>query len=315
MKPYVLYVHVLPNGKMYVGITCKSVNARWGSDGCGYKTQQLFWRAIQKYGWDNIKHIVLIENLSEEVAYECEKYLIAKYQTNNPEYGYNIASGGANGQLGVKRTTEQIKHISDGHKGKPLTDAQKRGLQYHYDSLRGVPRTDEVKKKISISNTGKKRNEEYLEYLSKRMKGHIPWNKGLPMSDETKEKLKQANIGKRLTDETRRKMVENNAHYWAGKHRSDETRRKISESLTGRPSSNRGLVRSEETKKKISESQKARLKDKDLSGKNAGFYGKHHTQEAKEKIRQASIERARKRKELNLQRGNTDNLENNNGDS
>lgn len=57
---------------------------------------------------------------------------------------------------------------------------------------------------------------------------------------------------------------------------SDETRKKLSESLTGH-------VVSDETKEKISAKAKDRMKDKN----NNPFYGKHHTEETKEKIRKA----------------------------
>ena len=251
MKMFILYVHIFPNNKLYIGITCKSVNQRWGKDGVGYNTQSFVWKAIQKYGWDNIKHIVLIENLSEEVACECEKYLIAKYQTNNSEYGYNISYGGDLTQLGLKRTPEQIKHISDGHKGKSMSELQRRSLQKHYDTLRGKPRTEEVKRKISIANTGKKRSAECIENMRLRMLGHGGYLKGIAMSEETKEKLRQANLGKKLTDETRAKISANNSHYWAGKHRSEETKRKISNSLKGKPSKLKGVPKSEETKRKL----------------------------------------------------------------
>ena len=107
MDSFTLYVHIVPNGKLYIGITCKPTLKRWGSKGQGYKTQQLFWRAIEKYGWDNIQHIILMENLSEEVACECEKYLITKYQSYDSAYGYNVSKGGKSGQLGLKRTSEQ----------------------------------------------------------------------------------------------------------------------------------------------------------------------------------------------------------------
>ena len=102
---YSVYVHISPSQKMYIGITCKCVQERW-QQGEGYRLQPYFYRAIQKYGWNNIKHIVLLENLSKEMACECEKYLIAKYKTNNPNYGYNL-TGGGDGLFNYKHTEEK----------------------------------------------------------------------------------------------------------------------------------------------------------------------------------------------------------------
>ncbi len=65
---HTVYVHVFPNGKRYVGMTRHTLKKRWGTDGKGYKTQRLFWRAIQKHGWCNIAHSIIAENLSHENA-------------------------------------------------------------------------------------------------------------------------------------------------------------------------------------------------------------------------------------------------------
>lgn len=45
----------------------KSLSYRWGVNGFRYK-RQVFYSAIQKYGWNNIKHILLFENLSHDEA-------------------------------------------------------------------------------------------------------------------------------------------------------------------------------------------------------------------------------------------------------
>ena len=93
MKTYTVYMHKTPNNKYYVGITKQSVECRW-KNSLGYASQKLFWRAIQKYGWENIEHIIVAENLSHDDACKMEIELIAKYQSNNPKYGYNRTSGG-----------------------------------------------------------------------------------------------------------------------------------------------------------------------------------------------------------------------------
>ena len=48
-KKYVVYRHIVPNGKMYVGLTRMNPITR-GNYGNGYKTCILFFRAINKYG-------------------------------------------------------------------------------------------------------------------------------------------------------------------------------------------------------------------------------------------------------------------------
>lgn len=76
-----VYIHTTPSGKKYVGITSRKLNKRW-RNGHGYNTQ-MFGRAIEKYGWENIKHEVIASDLTHDKAVELEKFLIAKYKTND----------------------------------------------------------------------------------------------------------------------------------------------------------------------------------------------------------------------------------------
>lgn len=95
MKNYKLYVHICPNNKRYYGITKTNVNQRW-QNGQGYKNQ-MFYNAINKYGWDNIKHLVIFDSLTEYEAKELEQYMIQWYGTTNTQYGYNVSLGGDSG--------------------------------------------------------------------------------------------------------------------------------------------------------------------------------------------------------------------------
>ena len=80
------------NKKMYIGTTSRNPNKRW-ENGKGYRNQS-FGNDIKEFGWSNFEHIVLIENLDEDAAYEIEKFLIDKYKTNQKEFGYNVSAGG-----------------------------------------------------------------------------------------------------------------------------------------------------------------------------------------------------------------------------
>lgn len=69
-----VYIHTNKiNGKYYAGMTCKEPYRRWGAQGTGYKTQPYFWRAIQKYGWDNFDHEIFARNLTEDEADNMER--------------------------------------------------------------------------------------------------------------------------------------------------------------------------------------------------------------------------------------------------
>ena len=106
-----LYAHIVPTSvsgydhdKMYVGITKREPMTRWGAGGSGYKKHPRFWNAIQKYGWDNIKHRILAEGITHEMACKAEKRLIELFKTHDKKYGYNISPGGVGGNVTGKVT-------------------------------------------------------------------------------------------------------------------------------------------------------------------------------------------------------------------
>ena len=109
-RRWCVYMHIFPNNKKYIGITGDKPQYRWGKNGSGYLvmkdgkyTQPAIAHAINKYckndgDWDNIvQHKIICENLTEDEAGELEKQLIAKYDTTNSLYGYNIRLGGKDG--------------------------------------------------------------------------------------------------------------------------------------------------------------------------------------------------------------------------
>ena len=123
-KKFCVYVHLFPNGKRYIGITSKRPKARWES-GTGYKEGSPIRNAINKYGWDNIEHIILFEGLTQEEACDKEIELIAKYKTNiyryGNEYGYNMTDGGE-GTVGHKLSEENIEKMRQRLLGKTGKD-------------------------------------------------------------------------------------------------------------------------------------------------------------------------------------------------
>lgn len=135
------------NGKIYIGQTGTSVNKRW-QNGKGYKGCLLFERAINKYGWDNFEHIIVADNLTKEESSKMEKDLIALYHSNNPQKGYNISIGGESGSV-------------------------------------GVPRSDEHRKRISEAQTGKVMSQETRNKISSALKGRAPSNLALQRASET----------------------------------------------------------------------------------------------------------------------------------
>lgn len=143
---YTVYMHIFPNNKKYIGITCQRTSRRWRDNGSGYskKTQELVYNAIKRYGWKNVKHVIMFENLDEKTAKEKEIELIKQYDTYNRKFGYNRTEGGdINPMLGKHHTKRSLKMISEHSKGKNNPAARE---VYQYD-LQGnfIKRYDTVK--------------------------------------------------------------------------------------------------------------------------------------------------------------------------
>ena len=151
---YTVYVHISPNNKRYIGITGRKPKYRW-NNGKGYIDNKHFYNAILKYGWDNIEHVIVAENLSKDDACKMEKELIKKYNTTNCENGYNQSTGGEYGSIGVVFTEERKRKIGEAHKG--------------------MKHTEEAKKKMSEGH-----------------KGLTTWNKGRHWTEREKEKMTRA---------------------------------------------------------------------------------------------------------------------------
>lgn len=171
---YIVYKHTFPNDKVYIGITCIDVSNRW-RDGKGYKTQKLMLRAILKYGWENIKHEILFENLTKEEAEQKEIELIAKYQSNNPEFGYNVENGG-NCKGKTSNVTRQKMSANFKGENNPMYGKHRFGAE---NPMYGKHWTDEQKKAHGQKVKGKlagSKNPMYGKHWSKEHKKKLSEN-------------------------------------------------------------------------------------------------------------------------------------------
>lgn len=84
-----VYRHTFPNGGVYIGKTDMTPEDRW-LNGWGYKNCPLMFAAILQYGWDNIKHEILADNLTKEEALNLEIEEIHKHSVSAPMI-YNLA--------------------------------------------------------------------------------------------------------------------------------------------------------------------------------------------------------------------------------
>ena len=171
-RTYTVYIHTSPSGKVYIGITCQSIDKRW-QNGYGY-VRQAFFNAIKKYGWNNIKHEILYINLTKEEAENIEIELIAKYKSNQREFGYNIDNGGKTIGTHSEETKRKISKASKGFK-----------------------HSDEVKKRLSEINKGRVISEETRQKMRENNKGENNPNYGKHHSVEARRKISEANMGEK----------------------------------------------------------------------------------------------------------------------
>lgn len=150
MNDYVVYKHTAPNGKVYIGITSINVKQRWKN---GYKHNAHFQAAILKYGWNNIKHEILYSDLTKEEAEQKEIELIAKYKSNQREFGYNKSLGGESHD-GCKVSEESRRKMSEAHKGKKQSEET---IEKRRKSMIGKhwKCSDEARYNMSLAKKGK----------------------------------------------------------------------------------------------------------------------------------------------------------------
>lgn len=171
MGSYCVYKHTTPSGKVYIGITSKRPETRWNK-GLGYGHNTHFVNAIKRFGWDNIKHEVLVTGLEQEEAFAEERRLIAEHRANDPKFGYNQSEGGESGFVGVSQSAEAKKKNADAHRGRKASEeTRKKMSEAHkahpnsgcYKKGRVVPQEEKEKSAKSHIGLRAKRVVQYTQ--------------------------------------------------------------------------------------------------------------------------------------------------------
>jgi len=202
----VYHVTNLLNGKVYIGQTSKTIQARFKEHLSVAKTQPSEWhfaKALRKYdetAWQ-IKAIDFA--FSSQEACEKESHWVSHYGTITT--GYNSTLGGE-GASGYKWTKEQRQRASDtAYERTPEhRDAQRAVLSKSQDKILQTRQTDEYRLAQRERNLGAK-NPQYGKHLSDERKAHMS-------SMNTGEK--NPFYGQKHTEETKAKMK----NYWVKRH-------------------------------------------------------------------------------------------------
>lgn len=167
----------LINNKLYIGKTVGPLYRRkythWHDAKRGDNIY--FHRALLKYGKNNFKWDVLCKCDSRTKLLLLEKFYIAIYKKFS--ILYNMTDGGE-GCIGLEKTAEHKRKISESHKGIRPTESAKEKIR---NALLGNIPWNKDKKGVQISHRKGKTNC-YTEETKKKMGaaniGKIPWNKG-----------------------------------------------------------------------------------------------------------------------------------------
>jgi len=129
--------------KLYVGITTRGVPGRWRN----HKTMArngspaYLHKAIRKYGSDKFKCQHIVSAFTKDDLLQLEQELIVQFKCRAPA-GYNLTDGG-DGSWGFRFTDEQLKRLSDSHKG--------------------IGQSEETRRKIGIASTGRKMSRDQID--------------------------------------------------------------------------------------------------------------------------------------------------------
>lgn len=137
------------NGKLYVGYTTRPFNERMSrhkNDDVKHNT--LLGRAIKKYGWNNFKCEIIIEESDREKLLELERYYIRLLNSKKPN-GYNLTIGGE--RLFGEYNPFYGHHHSE--KTKLLQSERMKSRTKERNSFYGKHHTEATKKVISVAKS------------------------------------------------------------------------------------------------------------------------------------------------------------------
>lgn len=214
---YKIYCHIFPNGKRYIGLTKMKLEQRW-DNGKSYKTCLLVDRAIKKYGWENVQHVVLATVENKEEAEEIERKYIAHYKSDNVEFGYNILPGG---NVATNELTDEMRYkLGNGWRGKHRSNEDKHkigeGVKKRFERPEsnghyGMKHTNETKEKMSISQKKAWESENRKKRASESMKNRM---KNPEFKAEVLNRLRTCERKYVVTEEQKKKLSERMKGRW-----------------------------------------------------------------------------------------------------
>ena len=197
----IIYKYTSPSGKCYIGQTINSLDRRARANGVGYKHCPAFYKAIQKYGFQNFTCEILktvtadsLKSVGEQLNV-WEQYYIELYNSLSPN-GYNIRAGGDSKAIFSK---DSLAHLSGSQHPNWRNDLNEEEIIKLYQSGQSLKAIAEqlkepketVKRHLQDKEILKEKN--IINLLLKWIDRVILWVDGIPPA-KLKDKREQVKI-------------------------------------------------------------------------------------------------------------------------
>lgn len=156
-----------------------------------------FYNVVNKVGKDNIEIKIIENNLTEDEAFEKEKYYIQYYKEQGNKLT-NMTSGG-------EGSSDWFEH---------LTEEEKERHRQISKSFEGKKHTEETKQKIREAHIGMFNiTEDGRKRISESAKGRKGFWKGKHLTEETKQKISQTRKEKNIPSPASKKVYVLNCEF------------------------------------------------------------------------------------------------------
>lgn len=145
------------NNMIYIGCTTKSVEERFSGHLSAYRHKNNdLYLAMREYGIDNFIVELVEHGTNDTIRYDREKFYISKFDSMNPNIGYNRTIGGT-GTIGYIFTDEDKLKISKAGMGRKVSIKTIKRMSLFWKG-KHLPKA--VRSKISKSRMGKYTGED-----------------------------------------------------------------------------------------------------------------------------------------------------------
>ena len=183
------------NNKVYIGQTSKTIEERFAVHlrHAANKVNRYLYDAMNHYGYENFI-VEQLEVCKKSLLDEREIYWINFYNSNNPDYGYNMTIGGGGGDTFSSLPEDRKQILREKLSARNIgTKQSKETVEKRVAKLRGQTRTSEQRKRFS---EGQKKRD--LETFAR----------GFTVPQERRDRISATLTGKKQSEETKLKRKE-----------------------------------------------------------------------------------------------------------